>query len=128
MDENRVDIDMSVEFKIDEIQGLEDVFYTDQAIKDIGMSRDFGTIFRKKLFDQVPGFVYEESMYPDLTRRYVGLHTYGRNKGEGHASLGISFTITGEHPEGVIAPALSMIEHIKKEDVEEIAKQAYRNS
>jgi len=125
LDEGRVDIDMSVEFKIDEIKGLEDVFYTDQAIKDIGTSRDFGTIFRKKLFDQVPGFVYEESMYPDLTRRYVGLHTYGRNKGEGHASLGISFTITGEHPEGVLAPALSMIEHIKKEDVEEIAKQAY---
>lgn len=126
MDENRVDIDMSVEFKIDEIKGLEDIFYTDQAIKDIGMSRDFGTMFRKKLFDQVPGFVYEESMYPDLTRRYVGIHAYGRNKEEGHASLGISFTITGEHPEGVIAPALSMIQHIKKKDVEEVAKEAYK--
>jgi len=123
MDEDRVDIDISVEFKIDDIKGLEDIFYTGQAIKDIGMSRDFGTMFKKKLFDQVPGFVYEESMYPDLTRRYVGRRG---NNGAGHASLGLSFTITSEHPEGVIAPALSMIQHIKKEDVEEIAKQAYK--
>ena len=123
MDEDRVDIDISVEFKIDDIKGLEDIFYTGQAIKDIGMSRDFGTMFKKKLFDQVPGFVYEESMYPDLTRRYVGRRG---NNGAGHASLGLSFTITGEHPEGVIAPALSMIQHIKKKDVEEVAKEAYK--
>ena len=123
MDEDRVDIDISVEFKIDDIKGLEDIFYTGQAIKDIGMSRDFGTMFKKKLFDQVPGFVYEESMYPDLTRRYVGRRG---NNGAGHASLGLSFTITSEHPEGVIAPALSMIQHIKKKDVEEVAKEAYK--
>jgi hypothetical protein len=123
MDEDRVDIDISVEFKIDDIKGLEDIFYTDQAIKDIGMSRDFGTMFKKKLFDQVPGFVYEESMYPDLTRRYVGRRG---NNGAGHARLGLSFTITADHPEGVIAPALSMIQHIKKKDVEEVAKEAYK--
>jgi len=124
-DEGRVDIDMNVDFKVDEIKGLEDIFYTDQAIKDIGMSRSFGAILKKMIFDQVPGFVYEESMYPDLSRRYVSTHTYGRNEGEGHARLGISFTVTSDHPDGVIPSAMSMIEHVKKEDVEEIAKQAY---
>jgi hypothetical protein len=121
-DEGRVDIDMSVDFKVDEIKGLEDIFYTDQAIKDIGMSRDFGAILKKMIFDQVPGFVYEESMYPDLTRRYVTTDSYGTHKG---ARLGISFTVTSDHPDGVIPSAMSMIEHIKKEDVEEIATQAY---
>ena len=122
MDENRVDIDISVEFKIDEIQGLEDVFYTDQAIKDIGMSRNFAATFKKMLFDQVPGFVYEESMYPKFTRRYVS--TYGSSANR-VPNLGLSFTVDGNDPPEVLPPTMSMIEHIKKKDVEEIAKQAY---
>lgn len=119
-DELRVDIDMTVEFKIDDIKGLEDIYYTEDAIKEIGMSREFGVALRQLIFNEVPGFIPGESMYPDLTRRYVT----GR-PGGATPTLGVSFTIDDEDPPGALESAMGLIKYIKEETVEELAKQAY---
>ena len=116
-DEETVDVDLDdIPIKVDEIEGLEEKYYDQEVIKEIMMSRDFRTLWRKLLFDKVPGFIPGESMYPDLTRGWVG---------HGGSNYGITFTMDSDDPDEQFDSIKGAIVSIDKELASEIAMIAY---
>lgn len=116
-DEETVDVDLDdIPIKVDEIEGLEEKYYESDVVKEIMMSRPFRTLWRELLFNQVPGFIPGESMYPDLTRAWVG---YGGD------NYGVTFTMDSDDPDEQFESVKSAITSIDKEKASELVSTAY---
>ena len=116
-DEERMDVDLDdIPINIQDIKDMEDLYYEDDTIRELLLKRDFRIMLRKNLFEQVPGFIAGESMYPDITRGYPGYNNTG---------YGLSFSLEVDHPDEVYDSIKKAVLSIDKETAAEVLSQTY---
>jgi hypothetical protein len=116
-EEGRIDVDLDdIPANIDQIRGLEEIYYDNDVIRELMNLRDFRILFKQLLFDQIPQFVQGESMYPRMSRGYTSYSPI---------HYGISFSLDNDDPEGQFESVELAVLNIDKEKASDILKKTY---